>query len=108
MRTSTGPRGVLAVADVTRRETLADLAGWIHGVHAVAGTVPVAVLANKWDLRDRGRVDPSEVASVAAAYGAAYHLTSAKSGENVEAAFRGLAERITSEPARGAEEGSGA
>ena len=101
-----GARGILAVADATRRETLADLAGWIEGVRQVAGAVPVALLANKWDLRDRVRVSEAEVASVATAYGAPYHLASAKTGENVEAAFRGLAERITLGPVPGAGDGA--
>jgi len=89
-----GAHGILAVADLTRRETFADLGGWIGGVREVAGEVPIVLLANKADLRDEAPVTESEVAGAAERYGAPYYLTSAKSGENVERAFRDLAERI--------------
>jgi len=89
-----GTHGVLAVADLTRRETFADLGGWIGGVREVAGDVPIVLLANKADLRDGAPVKESEVAGAAERFGATYFLTSARSGENVERAFRDLAERI--------------
>ena len=86
--------GVLAVADVTRRSTLADLRGWIDGVHEVAGQVPIVLLANKADLRETSEVSDSEVASAAREYEASHFLTSAKSGANVGEAFHALADRV--------------
>lgn len=91
-----GAHGILAVGDLTRRETFADLGGWIDGVREVAGDVPIVLLANKADLRDEASVKDPEVTGAAERYGAPYFLTSAKSGENVERAFRDLAERIAS------------
>ncbi len=89
-----GAHGVFAVADLTRRETFADLGPWIVGVREVAGNVPVALLANKADAWDRGLIRESDVAGAAERYGAPRYATSARTGENVARAFQDLADRI--------------
>ncbi len=86
-----GCHGVFAVCDVTRSDTLFDLAGWIKAVFRVAGEVPVVFLANKIDLEDTIVVTEKDVAQMAAEYKAPHLMTSAKTGENVEEAFRNLA-----------------
>src|SRR5881296_801624 len=75
-----GAQGILAVADLTRRETLPVLTGWVEAVESVAGKVPVMLVANKAELAD--------------AFGCTYLLTSAKNGQNVEDAFLRLATEI--------------
>jgi len=89
-----GAHGILAVADLTRRETFADLGGWIDGVREVAGNVPIVLLANKADVWDRTIVKESDVAGAAERYGAPHFLASAKTGDNVERAFGDLVGRI--------------
>lgn len=89
-----GAQGVLAVCDLTRRDTLQDLYGWIDLVHANAGDVPFVFLGNKADLAPKVVVHESEMAAIAERHGAAWFLTSAKTGLNVEHAFSGLAERV--------------
>src|SRR5439155_2825577 len=42
-----GAQGVLAVCDVTRKETLDDLEDWVAAVVKVTGNVPIEFLANK-------------------------------------------------------------
>ncbi len=96
-----GAHGVLAVADLTRRETFPDLGGWIDGVRQVAGDVPIVLLANKADLWDRALIKESDVAGAAERYGAPHFATSAKTGENVARAFRELADRIAAARLRG-------
>lgn len=89
-----GAKGILAVADVTRRETLENLAGWIDGVRQVAGNVPVLMIVNKGDLSDRATFGPAEVREVAEGFGCPHVTTSAKTGKMVPAAFRILGTMI--------------
>jgi len=85
-----GANGILAIADLTRRVSLDGLDEWIGRVHRVAGKVPVVACMNKKDLSDRAEFGPSEIEAFAARFGCPYFLTSAKTGENVEAAFQRL------------------
>lgn len=82
-----GAQGILAVADLTRRETLAVLSGWVEAVESVAGKVPLILVANKADLKSELQYGPEEVAQMASLLGCSYLLTSAKDGLNVEDAF---------------------
>lgn len=86
-----GTQGILAVCDLTRPETLADLESWRTSIEKViAGKVPVYVLANKVDLVGETRLSEADVQSFCRGWECPYLLTSAKTGENVEEAFRGL------------------
>ncbi len=87
-------RGVLAVADLTRRSTLLDLDGWLESVIGVTGVVPVLILGNKADLRDDGEIGPRDLEDYAAGRGCPHLVTSARTGENVEEAFRRLATMV--------------
>ncbi len=89
-----GAQGVLAVCDLTRRDTLQDLFSWIDLARVNAGAVPVVFLGNKADLRSRIVVEEAELAAAAEPLAAPYLFTSAKTGLNVERAFAGLAERV--------------
>jgi small GTP-binding protein len=86
-----GANGILAVADLTRRGTLDDLDDWIDGVLKVVGTVPILIAVNKSDLTATPQVRERDVAQFAKAYEAEFLLTSAKTGDRVEAAFDQLA-----------------
>jgi small GTP-binding protein len=88
-----GAQGVLAVCDVTDAGSAAGLAPWTCAVGRVAGDVPVHVLLNKVDL---GARDDALFAGLEAgrARAAPCYVTSAKTGDNVAAAFEGLARRI--------------
>ena len=90
-----GTQGFLAVADVTRPETVRSLASWIYAVQGVAGDVPYRILVNKSDLTADGRVSPEATALLLDEFpGAPYHLTSAKTGAGVERAFESLTDRM--------------
>ncbi len=89
-----GSRGVLAVADITRKSTLDGIRAWIDAVRDVSGPVPAILLANKKDLASQAQVTPAQVTAAASNLGCISFLTSAKTGENVEAAFRVLSTQI--------------
>jgi small GTP-binding protein len=85
-----GTNGYLVVADVTRRETIESIPGWIETVQSVAGEVPHHILLNKADLAG-GAVSPKDTEWLMAKLpGVAYHLTSAKTAEGVPRAFESL------------------
>jgi len=89
-----GAQGILAVADLTRRETLPVLTGWVEAVESVAGKVPVVLVANKADLTAEAQFGAADLAEMANTFGCTYVLTSAKNGQNVEDTFVRLATHI--------------
>jgi len=84
--------GALLVCDVTRPESLMNLYGWI-ALLMEAGAKPYPVfLGNKSDLDAKFGLD--ELKGVASRFKGPAYLTSAKTGANVEDAFRALADAI--------------
>jgi len=90
-----GAQGILAVCDVTRRDTLMELPEWVNAVNKVAGAIPMTLLANKADLVDQRSVTDEEISKIAESYKAPWLLTSAKTGDNVEEGFKSLAKAIS-------------
>ncbi len=90
-----GANGILAVADLTRRRTLDDLDDWIDGVEQIVGKVPVVIAVNKSDLVSSAQFGEHDAEQVARAFECPYLMTSAKSGENVEQAFRRIGQLVT-------------
>jgi GTPase SAR1 family protein len=88
-----GAMGVLAVCDVTDETTVQPLRLRVDAVTKVSGDVPVQILLNKADL---GPNDDVKNAGLRTGLnrGMPCYLTSAKSGDNVVAAFEDLARRI--------------
>jgi small GTP-binding protein len=89
-----GAQGVLAVCDVTRRNTLPDLESWISAIETVTGKIPIQFLANKADLKHQLTFTESELQEMSAKHKSPYIFTSAKTGENVDKAFFGIADAI--------------
>ncbi|MFQ5911073.1 MAG: Rab family GTPase, partial [Thermoplasmata archaeon] len=85
-----GAQGLLAVCDVTRPLTLARLEGWRQAATKVAGQIPTYVVANKADLVEDQQFGEDKVRAFCTRWGSPYLLTSAKTGEGVEEAFRRL------------------
>ncbi len=90
-----GANGILAVADLTRRRTLDDLDDWIDGVEQIVGKVPLLIAVNKSDLISSAQYGEKDVEQVAKAFDCPFVLTSAKSGEHVEDAFRRMGQMVT-------------
>jgi small GTP-binding protein len=88
-----GASGYFLVVDGTRAPTL-DVARSIQQrAESEIGSVPFIALINKLDVRDEWTVAQESLAELEGA-GWSVALTSARTGEGVEAAFRTLAERM--------------
>jgi GTPase SAR1 family protein len=92
-----GARGAILVCDLTRKETLEHLDDWIDSLYVEGKVVPSVFVGNKADLEDEHTYGKAELESVASAYDSPFYLTSAKTGNHVEEAFRALTERIIAE-----------
>ena len=93
-----GAQGIIAVCDNTRKNTLSDLSNWINAVYNITEEIPVVILGNKCDLEDDQEVGLSELRSFASRYEKTVpYLSSAKTGLNVELAFKTLSEKILEE-----------
>ena len=91
-----GAVGALVVCDITRSETIKDLARYAEQIRAVNPVAGLVFLANKSDLENRFDFEPSELAVVSRSWNCPYLLTSAKTGHQVDEAFLMLAEQIES------------
>ncbi|OGS49745.1 MAG: hypothetical protein A3K65_05310 [Euryarchaeota archaeon RBG_16_68_12] len=89
-----GAQGILAACDLTRYETLEDLDSWVESVFRTVGEIPVVFAVNKCDLKDQGTFGEEQIKLAVEGFDSAWYLTSAKTGENVEALFRALASII--------------
>lgn len=88
-----GARGVLFVYDVTHPDTRDSLESyWIPRVREVVGNVPAIITGNKVDLVSDRKAAMEDLESVAGRFATPHFLTSAKTGERVEDAFRKLAQ----------------
>ncbi len=96
-----GTSGALLVCDVTRPDTLGSLEGyWAKELEKVAGKVPLIFLGNKCDAVSEAKLGMRELSEVAFAFDSGSYLTSAKTGENVEHAFKALAIALLSQKVR--------
>lgn len=87
-----GAHGYLLVVDSTRPKTL-EVAFDVHDkVRATVGDVPCIMALNKTDLVDEFALDPTALAEAEATF--QILKTSAKTGNNVEALFSELAEKL--------------
>ena len=90
-----GSNGVIVVSDLTRPETLESMKNyWVPHLREIAGPVPTVILGNKVDLIDDITEAEVAVKELAFELGCSYFLTSAKTGENVEAGFNRLARTL--------------
>lgn len=94
-----GAQALLAVWDITRPNTLSELRNWIDMAQGVTGPIPVVIATNKMDLSRDRKFNTAALDALARDFGGECFTTSAKTGENVEAAF----ERIALELIRRAE-----
>jgi small GTP-binding protein len=89
-----GAKGAIIVCDLTRKETYDNLNNWISSLFNITQMIPVIIVGNKCDLDDKIQIDEAELKQIAAAYHAPYYISSAKTGENVEASFEDLAKEM--------------
>jgi GTPase SAR1 family protein len=76
---------------MTNKETVEELRYWIKALTDVAGDVPIVFAGNKADMENERVVKEQDLRELASKYKSEAFLTSAKTGQNVEAAFKALA-----------------
>ena len=89
-----GASGALAVADLTRPETLPQLQDICDRFHSVSPLAKLLILGNKLDIFEQNSNTISLLKKTASPFSADYLLTSAKTGEKVEEAFLILAKKM--------------
>ena len=91
-----GAAGALAVADLTRPNTIDDSHPFCDKFLAVNPEASLVILGNKLDLFHENQDTLVELEKTAAHYAVDFHLTSAKTGIRVENAFILLSAKIGS------------
>jgi len=90
-----GARGLIAICDVTRKETLSELEDWMNTAQSITKDVPTVFLGNKCDLEEQQQVNFEELKDFASKYEKTEALlSSAKTGFNIELAFKTLSEKM--------------
>lgn len=90
-----GAAGALLVCDITRPETLESLNTWVESLQIEGdGNIPMVFMGNKCDLRGGQKLNGEEIQSLADVYSSLWLLTSAKTGQNVEEAFKILGKKM--------------
>jgi small GTP-binding protein len=93
-----GAQAVIAVCNITDKNSLSELPGWVDSAFGVTGNLPVAFLANKCDLMDNAEFELKELSELASKYDKSFaYPSSAKTGENVMEAFEKLIMEISKE-----------
>lgn len=92
-----GANGAFVIFDTTKRKTFDKLDEWIQSFKESRGNRPLLLIGNKIDLSDKQKVEESEVKEYAEKNSTEFIFTSAKTGENVETAFKGLVKTILDE-----------
>ena len=91
-----GAAGGLAVADLTRRETIEDLHAFCDRFLSVNPRSSLVILGNKSDIFQHDKQTLSELEQTATHYATECIVTSAKTGDGVEKAFLKLSQEIGS------------
>lgn len=91
-----GSSGYILVADGCRANTLEAAIDLQARIEADLGKLPFTCVVNKADLRESWQVDDAALERLSG-LGWSFLLTSAKTGEGVEALFEGLAVRMLQE-----------
>jgi small GTP-binding protein len=87
-------KGAIIVSDLTRKSTCDSIKVWISSLFEVTGEVPVVIIGNKQDLKDKHEIKKEEITQIAKNFNAPSFITSAKSGYNVEKMFYNLGEKL--------------
>jgi Ras-related protein Rab-18 len=87
-------KGALLVCDVAEKGSLYTLESWKDDLFKTTGEIPIMVVGNKIDQKDKIRIKQKELKKEAKNLNAYGIGTSAKSGKNVKSAFNKLAQKI--------------
>jgi len=103
-----GAQGAFLVADLTRPETIVGLAEyWYPEMQEAAGNISAIVIGNKSDIVADNSNAVDILSSVSSEISSPYFICSAKSGENVNSAFKSIGELILGDELDASQEISG-
>ncbi len=91
-----GSAGAILICDLTRPATLDSLQGYASDLQKLSPAAKLVLVANKCDLISEQQLTLTQLEAVAASLGAPFYLTSAKTGNAVEAAFQSLVRLLIS------------
>ena len=89
-----GTAGALIVCDLTRPQTLSVLTHYARQLHSINPQIALVFIGNKVDLTEERAITDEQLTAVCESLGGECLLTSAKTGEQVEAAFIRLADKL--------------
>ncbi len=89
-----GASGALLVCDLTRSNTLSVIEHYGSMMRSSMPSVSFIILGNKSDLAHQSEIKSDNLEQLSQQLQAPWWFTSAKTGENVEIAFKTLAERL--------------
>ncbi|MHA1237976.1 MAG: Rab family GTPase [Candidatus Odinarchaeia archaeon] len=87
-----GARGCLLVYDISNKASFEHIETWFNDVRTYCGEIPCILIGNKVDLEDKRVVPTSEGEKLAEKLGLKFMESSAKTGSNVDNAFKTLTE----------------
>ena len=94
MKSYVDAKGAIIVCDITRSETVNDVISWYSDILSVTKEIPIVILGNKYDLKDEAEFEEEDLKVIAEQLNKPYMFTSAKTGENVEEAFREIGKQL--------------
>ena len=89
-----GAHGAIVVYDLTRPQSVADTEKYLTPFLELNPGSKIVFVANKSDLVDKNTLDLEQFLRFTKAYQSDLHLTSAKTGENIEEIFQKLGKSI--------------
>jgi len=89
-----GANGALVIYDTTQRKSFDKLDEWVQSFRQSRKEEPILLIGNKVDLDDKLKITEKECREFATKNNMDFLLTSAKTGNNVEIAFRNLIKKI--------------
>ena len=92
-----GAAGALAVADVTRPETISTMQEIVDAFRSVTPEAQLLIVGNKLDIFEQDKKTLALLEKAASHFSTEYFLSSAKTGELVEEVFMMLAKKIGSQ-----------
>jgi small GTP-binding protein len=89
-----GSQGALCVFDKTNKTSYDNLEKWVSSFKDLRGDKPMLLIGNKLDLKEFIIIDDNTAKAYADSHGLEYLSTSAKTGEQVQTAFKKLIQTI--------------
>ncbi|MHA1268400.1 MAG: Rab family GTPase [Candidatus Helarchaeota archaeon] len=91
-----GTQAAIIVFDIVNPESFKNVKKWKDDLYRETGEIPFIILANKIDLLDQAKISKDQIDQLSDELKVKIFETSAKTGENIENAFREIAKNCLS------------